>query len=464
MPVREVVKAFDEHIKNIPLRFIDLHTTPISLIERDAVKQKHIAVIESITEADIEQHTSYANQRREDVIRTIVQGAVKYAVLSHTWKEAGELLYQHMTSPGSVRDGPGWSKLEQFVKPAKYTFKCQFAWADTVCIDYETSADRQAAARSCFDWFRNAYVCIVYLANTRSLSELEHDIWFRRGWTLPELLAPIRMKFYGAGWEPLNVECPKAENDKADRNFLGVLSKASGISIEDLRSFLPGSNRVREKLSWASRRETHSPEDTAYALISIFVSRMEIDPEEREKAFLRLMYHIIPQSRECDVFAWAGQRVEGHPAIPSSPACYGTQHRDRELLQTPHHYRLCGDRSFSLGYDHLKIKVIFIDVVLKRAWRVGHTVTSRLHKASINEVELLSAVLTGAQMAIGVIDYGWTDDPDKGELREGECYFGFLLQRSSEKARWEKVDTEKVVFLENKETNKHKLQTLHLLC
>ena len=464
MPIREVVEAFDEHINNIPFRFIDLYTTPINLIERDAVKQMHVAVIESITEADIEQHTSYPNQRRQDVIQAIVKGAVKYAVLSHTWQEVGEFNYQHMISPGSVRDGPGWSKLKQFIKLAKSTFKCRFAWADTVCIDPETPSDRQAAARYCFDWFRNAYVCIVYLASARSLLELERDIWFRRGWPLPELLAPIRIKFYGAGWEPLNVECPKAENDKADRNFLDVLSKASGISIDDLRSFLPGPNRVREKLSWASRRETTSPEDTAYSLISIFVSYMEINPGEGEKAFPRLMHHIIPKSRECDVFAWAGQRAKGHPAIPSSPACYGMQHRDRGFHPSRHRYRLCGDRSFSLGYDHLKIRVIFLDVVLKSAWRAGYKVKSRLHKTSINKVGLLSKVLAGAQMAIGIIDYDWTDEPDKGELREGECYFGFLLQRSSEHARWEKVDTEKVVFLENKETKKHKLKVLHLLC
>ena len=49
----------------------------------------------------------------------------------------------------------------------------------------------------------------------------------------------------------------------------------------------------------------------------------------------------------------------------------------------------------------------------------------------------------GAQMAIGVINYDWTDEPGKGEPSEGECCFGFLLQRNKSKhVRWEKVDTE----------------------
>ena len=466
MPIREVVEAFDEHTKHIPFRLIDLYATPICLAEREAVKQQHATVIESITEADIEQHTSYSNQRREDVIRTIVKSVVKYAILSHTWRleEGREFSFKEMTSPDSVRDGPGWSKLKQFAALAKYTFSCRFAWADTVCIDHNTPREKQAAARSCFDWSRNAYVCIVYLASTRSLSELEHDTWFRRGWALLELLAPMRMKFYGAGWEPLNDACPGAENDKADRSFLDVLSKASGISVDDLRTFLPGPNRVREKLSWASRRETGAKEDEAYSLISIFVAHMEIKPDEGQRAFLRLMLHVIPNSGECDVFAWAGPCAPDHPAIPFSPACYGTEYRDRELHRNPHRYRLCGDRTFSLGSDHLKIKVIFIDVVLRKAWRAGYRVKPRSLRASVGKVELLSRMLPGAQMVIGVIDYDWTDEPDRGELRRGECYFGFLLQRTSKQTRWQKVDTKKVIFLQNKETINYQLQVLHLMC
>ena len=339
MPIREVIEAFDEHIKSIPTRFIDLSAPHIGLVWRNGIKQRHAAAFESITEADIEQNTSHANQCREDVIRIIVKGVVKYAILSHTWREFGEFTYQQMTSPQSVRDGSGWNKLTQFVRLAKLTFGCQFAWADTACIDHQTPGDRQAAASSEFDWFRNAYVCIVYLENTRTLSELERDIWFRRGWPLPELLAPIRIKFYGAGWEPLNVGCPRAENDKADRNFLNALSKAAGISVDDLRSFLPGPNRVRDKLSWASKRQTHMPEDTTYCFTLIFVPHTKINPG---------LLHIIPRSRECDVFAWAGQRTKYHPAIPSSPACYGTEHRNREFHPNPYRYRLCGDRSFAL--------------------------------------------------------------------------------------------------------------------
>ncbi|KAN0073639.1 hypothetical protein V8E55_010015, partial [Tylopilus felleus] len=71
-------------------------------------------------------------------------------------------------------------------------------------------------------------------------------------------------------------------------------------------------------------------------------------------------------------------------------------------------------------------------------------------------------ILPGTQMVIGVINYNWTEEPDLGELRRGECYFGFLLQRTSKQVRWQKVDTKKVIFLENKETINYQLQVLHL--
>lgn len=91
-----------------------------------------------------------------------------------------------------------------------------------------------------------------------------------------------------------------------------------------------------------------------------------------------------------------------------------------------------------------------------------YRVRLRSHKSSINKIKLL--LKAGTWMAIGVIDYNWMDDPDKGGLHIGECYFGFLLQRSSEEAKWEKVDTDKVVFVESKKTKNYKLQVLYLLC
>ena len=153
--------------------------------------------------------------------------------------------------------------------------------------------------------------------------------------------------------------------------------------------------------------------------------------------------------------------VHAHWTIPFSP---GTQHRDHKLHPNLHCYCLCGNHTFLLGSDHLKIKVIFIDIHLRKAWRAGYRVKPCSLRASIGKVKLLLRILPGTQMVIGVINYNWTEEPDLGELRRGECYFGFLFQRTSKQVRWQKVDMKKVNFLENKETINYQLQVLHLMC
>ncbi|KAG6381829.1 hypothetical protein JVT61DRAFT_438 [Boletus reticuloceps] len=208
MTIPEVLEIFEEYTGkvNIPSRFIDLDDPShvLCLVDIDTVRNAHRAIIESIEEADIERHTSYANQRREDVIRTIVKGVVNYAILSHTWRRGlDRFRYRDMVS-NAPRTGPGWHKLERFCHIAKTSFRCRFAWADIICIDHENPLDRETATQSLFDWYRNAYVCIVHLATASDPSDMGHDAWFYRGFTLTELLAPMRMKFYGAGWKALN--------------------------------------------------------------------------------------------------------------------------------------------------------------------------------------------------------------------------------------------------------------------
>ncbi|KIJ05495.1 hypothetical protein PAXINDRAFT_26402, partial [Paxillus involutus ATCC 200175] len=230
-----------------------------------------------------------------------------YAMLSHTWLhviDSGprEVVYRDLLSVDSQLSGPGWDKLVWYCNLARESFTCRFAWADTVCNNWENPKDLQVSTESLFRWYRNAYVCIAYLADSTTRSDMKRDPWFRSGWTLPELLAPTRMKFYGAGWKALNND--HIDNDKADRSFLASLSEASGIPVDDLRSYLPGPDRVRTKLSWASRRRTAVIEDRAYSLMAIFDARIPIDYGEGERAFTNLMLDVILRSGECDVFAW----------------------------------------------------------------------------------------------------------------------------------------------------------------
>ena len=464
MTIPEVLDIFEDYTRkeNIPCRLIDLEHS--CLVDINAIRNAHRARIESIEEADIERHTSYANQRREDVIRTIVKSVVKYAILSHRRLPSDQFRYCDMVSD-APRTSPGWHKLDRFCDLARGSFRCRFAWADVVCIDFTNQLDRESATQSLFDWYRNAYVCIAHLATASDSSDMGHDAWFYRGFTLTELLAPMRMKFYGAGWKALNNDY--IDNDKADGGFLELLSKASGIPVNDLRTFWPSPDRIRHKLSWASRRETTTVEDKAYSLMAIFDSRLSVNYEEGERAFTRLMLDVIPKSGECDVFAWAGPCSHDHPGIPPPPAGFGEQHRDQQLNPTSHHYRLCGDRSLSIDFDHLRIRAIILEISLPPEGVASYKPVLLWHSASVSEVTLLhpqdlaSHAEANAQMAVGVIDYGWTGGPDEGILHEGDRYFCFLLHKSSQHEGWQKVLTEKVVFLTNVQ---ELVQELDLLC
>ncbi|CAJ2510147.1 Uu.00g060470.m01.CDS01 [Anthostomella pinea] len=61
---------------------------------------------------------------------------------------------------------------------------------------------------------------------------------------------------------------------------------------------------VAEKMSWAARRVTTLPEDTAYCLVGIFDMNMPMLDGEGTKAFGRLQEEIIRRGNDMSIFAW----------------------------------------------------------------------------------------------------------------------------------------------------------------
>ena len=148
-----------------------------------------------------------------------------------------------------------------------------WAWADTCCIDKTSSAALDEAIRSMFRWYHDADMCFVYLAGTHALADLPRDRWFARGWTLQELLAPRRLKFFNSSWQPLT----RAANDKLNRGPLRTLAAITHILEAQLQDFQPKTNMIREKMCWAARRETTRVEDVAYSLLGIFDVSMSME-------------------------------------------------------------------------------------------------------------------------------------------------------------------------------------------
>ncbi|KAG1731137.1 hypothetical protein EDB19DRAFT_2009811 [Suillus lakei] len=331
-----VKEVFDEYIANdIPIRL--LHISKVGqemsceLVDRTFVKEHFKLVPDDI-------YRKCRNERlvdREGHIREQLKETLKYAIFSHRW-QSDEPLYQDIsTKPMKFQANiePRWKKLQEFCRKAKDDHGCEFAWSDTCCIDKASSAELDESIRSMFRWYRNCHICVAHLSETVNLAALGRqqegergdrakvDVWFTRGWTLQELLAPPQIKFYGTDWKPL-IPLDHSKSDRVSDSIMRKISNITHIPLKDLKSFEPGTNRVPEKMLWASKRRTTRIEDIAYCLIGIFNVSLMIAYGEGNRAFFRLMEEIMKRYDKWDVFLWSGKCSHYNVALPYAPSCY----------------------------------------------------------------------------------------------------------------------------------------------
>jgi hypothetical protein len=300
-----------------------------------------------------------ANLSKEQIIERLVKPALKFAIFSHRWFNQGEPTFQDMMR-GENLEGAAYEKLLGFCAKAEL-HGCLLAWSDTCCIDKTSSAELQEAIRSMFDWYRNAHICIAHLSDSDKGGDITKDRWFTRGWTLQELLAPARMKFYDKSWQDFTA----APNDKDHTQMLDALCRATGIPKRDLEHFVPATARVQEKMYWASKRRTTKIEDAAYSLMGIFDVSIPVVYGEGHVSFHRLVEEIMRRCDELWVFAWAGPSSgQGNTnAIPRSPRCYSHANFTGfppDEFDPVSRIELHGDRDFSLTRRGLRIKLTFV--------------------------------------------------------------------------------------------------------
>jgi Heterokaryon incompatibility protein (HET) len=222
--------------------------------------------------------------------------APPYAILSHTWHD-DEVLFQ------DLQDIPLASKKAGFVK---IQFCCnqaledgfEFVWVDTCCIDKTSSAELSEAINSMYRWYRGAHICYAYLKDVSQSEDHEEFVqsrWFKRVWTLQELLAPRRLFFYSTEWNKIG----------SSRDLKALLCQATGIDTEYFTGRDLYMASVAKRMSWAATREATRPEDIAYSLFGIFDVNMPLlYGEGQQKAFLRLQEEIMKSSDDHTLFAW----------------------------------------------------------------------------------------------------------------------------------------------------------------
>lgn len=224
----------------------------------------------------------------------------KYAILSHRWGP-DEVSYHDMLGDRALAEQKrGFDKIERCAERA-INDGLDYVWVDTCCIDKTSSAELSEAINSMFRWYRNSKVCYAYLCDIGK-PDPEHDIdlkdsdWFSRGWTLQELIAPLKVEFFDSSWFNLG--------SKADPWIYHSIHSRTTIPINVISTGDFSNSSVAQRMSWAAGRETTRPEDLAYCLLGLFDINMPLLYGEGTNAFLRLQEEIIRISDDMSVFAW----------------------------------------------------------------------------------------------------------------------------------------------------------------
>ncbi|OAX38253.1 WD40 repeat-like protein [Rhizopogon vinicolor AM-OR11-026] len=429
-PAQDVLDEFNRYVMNdIPIRLIYVPT--MELVGRNFVKTHFLHQMKEITEDLIakEQAEFLPPLARERVVPTLVQSKVKYGILSHRWLDTGEPSYQEMMGknlhgPSHARHLPGYIKLGRCCKEAR-RLGLQFLWTDTCCIDKTSSAELDESIRSMFRWYRNSTICIIYLGETLILEDLRRDEWFIRGWTLQELLAPQKIKFFNKEWQPLTDQ----EDDKEeDTPLMTVLEEVTGISETELQDFSPVPQHIDKRMTWAAQRRTTRAEDVAYSLMGIFDVSLQIAyGEGGERAFGRLIEALMHAGGDSSVLNWAGDPARHHVsrALPASPASY-VGHPDIVRI---------GRLDLALTSRGLRVPLVVLPLEVTRPEFDGHPVVNlkfRCPHHGIGEVNIDSRGYKfnaiPRQYALGVFHYIPAEDSSNPGLpKELTAY---LLERT----------------------------------
>ncbi|KAL1861658.1 hypothetical protein Daus18300_008774 [Diaporthe australafricana] len=238
-----------------------------------------------------------------------------YAVLSHRWNDT-EITFEqfggHMDALRAAGNTPLESPQQEKIRGA-----CQIArakgikwmWIDSCCINKSKGSELTKALNSMFEWYHDANLCVTYLPDiTRKggstsredfINEAGHpSVWFSRGWTLQELLAPGHLEFFDKNWDLIGKRAELAEK----------IEECTQIQSRYLKGDKRGEFMdacIATKFSWLAGRQTKHVEDMAYSMLGSFGVKMEPIYGEGWGAFTRLQrVLLLSDSMDESLFAW----------------------------------------------------------------------------------------------------------------------------------------------------------------
>jgi hypothetical protein len=209
----------------------------------------------------------------------------RYAIASHRWFGDAEASLKDVQKKRNT-DTDGYKKVQGFADYVRdYIPHVEWLWIDTCCIDHRHGPELSEAINSMFKWYSNAEVCLAYLADVEAVDDVERferSEWFRRGWTLQELVAPWTVVFLTKGWEVIGYKGRTGRGKsgielRSGPSLAASVVAASGLPERVLDDFKQSRDfTTEEKLNWTKGRKTTKEEDIWYCLVGIFGVSMSI--------------------------------------------------------------------------------------------------------------------------------------------------------------------------------------------
>ncbi|KAF8142081.1 hypothetical protein EV363DRAFT_1150758 [Boletus edulis] len=166
-------------------------------------------------------------------------------------------------------------------------------------------------------------------------------IWVTRGWTLQEMLASKRLRFYSKRWTLLEEAVDRDTDEEEDKisvssfkyrarivdhrvspNWSAALERTTEVPAHDLVKFEAGARDVRTRLRWAARRSTTKVEDMAYCLLGIFDVTLPAMYGEGHRAFFRLQEELMKRTADASLFDWCGRHSPINSFLAYEAECF----------------------------------------------------------------------------------------------------------------------------------------------
>jgi hypothetical protein len=260
-----------------------------------------------------------------------------YAIASHRWTEGTEATWEDVQD-GKNPDKPGHHKIQGFVRYIqRHLPLIKWLWIDTCCIKKSSDAELSEAINSMFRWYRDAEICLAYLEDVPTTSDMnvfKQSVWFRRGWTLQELLAPSTVIFLPRDWELIGHKgrsgCGRnGVSMQTGPSLEGHISSVTAIPPTVVHDYRKGESLpAQEKIQWVTGRETKRGEDLSYCLLGLTGVSMNIrygdgKEETRERLLRKIAKRNTAPGRHATTLR--PQRIAGPSKMqelaPRSVAC-----------------------------------------------------------------------------------------------------------------------------------------------